>query len=1000
MGDYYFLSYRSIRRTKFLICFLILSCAAGLQAQKSISGFITDQSNLPLVGVNISVSGKNIGAVTDIDGRFDFQNVQTGDILLITYIGYVEQFLTITDENNYQVTMQDNNAMLNEVVVVGYGTTSRRNVTGSVSKVDMKNTETLPNTNVSQALRGRVAGVQFTDNGRPGQGGSILVRGPRSLSAGNNPLIVLDGIFFNGTIAEINPNDIESMEILKDASAAAIYGSRAANGVILITSKRGVSEKPTININAFAGVSDWVNRMKLLSPERYIEKSQEIRRIRDMPFDPNDPNSFLTITEAENFRNGQTVDPYDEVAQQGRIFSLDVSLAGKSKNTNYYLSGAMTRENGLVLNDNLNRMTFRVNLENKVTDWLKIGTNTMFSEIDQTGVPASINLAARQSPFGTWYRPDGTPTQFTVPEDQGASPNPLRESYLANNLYKRNNLFSNFYAIFSVPQIKGLSFRVNYSHNYRWIRDYIASGNDPYLPNDNISYASKRNWQASDWVLENILDYKFQLSDDHIFDVTLMYGSNENNIETTTARADRLEFEDFGWNRLNVGELQTVSSSAERVTGISSMARLNYRFKERYLLTLTARRDGSSVFAANNKFATFPSASIGWIASDESFLKNVNAINFLKFRISYGAVGNQAISPYQSLSLASITQYVFGENTALGIYPTNIPNENLKWETTYSTNLAVDFELFKSRVNGTIELYNMNTRDLLVERTIPIMTGYSSIWTNLGEVNNRGIEITLNTVNVRNRSFEWSSNFVFSHNQNKIVSLYGADADGDGIEDNDIGNSWFIGQPMNSFYDYVFDGIYQIGDELPAGYQAGFARFKDLNGDGMLDAANDRTIVGYGGQPKFRWGIGNNFKYKNFELSIFINAMQGWIGVFNDLDFNNNSLDPTRPANVLDSGWWTPENQSNTRPMLDYRRTILGHNWYLSRDFIRVQDVSLSYRVPTEYLNRRKISHLTFFISGKNLMTFTEWLGPNPESVTTERYPIAKSATLGFRVGF
>ncbi|KAA4698909.1 TonB-dependent receptor, partial [Bacteroides intestinalis] len=353
-----------------------------------------------------------------------------------------------------------------------------------------------------------------------------------------------------------------------------------------------------------------------------------------------------------------------------------------------------------------------------------------------------------------------------------------------------------------------------------------------------------------------------------------------------------------------------------------------------------------------------------------------------------------------SLSLATTSRYVFGEESALGIYPSRIANTDLKWETTYTANIALDFELFNKRIGGTVELYNMDTRDLLVERSIPVMTGYSSIWTNLGEVNNKGIELTLNTVNIHNKDFEWSTSFVFSHNKNKIVSLYGEDANGDGKEDDDIGNSWFIGKPINVYYDYVFDGIYQEGDELPAGYASGYARFKDLNDDGKVEAEHDRTIIGQGSQPKYRWGITNNFSYKNFDLSIFINAMQGWIGTFNDLDFYNNSLDPVRPVNMYDGGWWTPENKSNSRPSLEYRRSVLGHNWYSDRSFIRVQEVSLSYRFPQKFLTKYRLSNLSVFLSGKNLLTFTDWLGTNPESISSERYPIARTYTLGFKLGF
>jgi len=967
------------------------------QQMHTVSGTVKgEQVQLP--GASVTIKGTSQGTTTNAEGKYSIR-AAAGSVLVFSNIGFQSVEIKVEKGGLTDVDLKAAVNLISEVVVVGYGTQTRRNVTGAVSKVSLKETESLPNTNVTQAIRGRVAGVQFTDNGRPGQNGSILIRGSRSLSANNSPLIILDGAIFNGSLIDINNNDIASMEILKDASAAAIYGSRAANGVILITSKRGTSEKPRIGVNMFYGQSDWASKMKLLSPERYIEKSMEIRRLRNSPYDPNDPFTYLTISEAENYSKGITIDPYDMVAQQGRISSADVNISRRVNQTNYYMSASMADEKGLIYNDNLKRLSTRFNLESRITDWLTIGTRTMFSENDQSGIPATLSQVSRQSPFGTWYREDGTPTQYTVPEDQGASPNPLRDAYLMSNEYVRNNLNANFYTDIKIPGIKGLSYKLNYTNNYRWIREYIATRQDPYLTTNNSS-ASKRNFRANDWVIENILDYSFKLGEEHNFDVTLLYGNNKDFQETTTAGSEQLEFDIFGWNRLNVGALQTNSSSAQKVSGVSSMARLNYRFLDRYLLTLTARRDGSSVFAADNKYATLPSAAVAWIASDEKFLENVSWINFLKLRASYGAVGNQAISPYQSLNRAAITRYTFGAESALGIYPSNISNSELKWETTYTSNLALDFQMFDNRIGGTVELYNMDTKDLLVERSIPIMTGYSSIWANLGEVNNSGIEFTLNTINVKSKKFQWNTDFVFSHNKNKIVNLYGTDANEDGKEDDDISNRWFIGKPINSYYDYVFDGIYQEGQELPTGYQAGFARFKDLNGDGKVDAASDRTIIGQGSEPRYRWGITNNFSYANFSLSVFVNAMQGWIATFNDLDFMNNSLDPLRPTNMYDGGWWTPQNMSETRPSLEYRRSVLGHNWYASRNFVRIQDVSLAYNFPAAFLKKYKVSRLNTFISAKNLATFTDWPGSNPESISDEQYPIARSLSIGFKMEF
>ncbi len=986
---------RSIYLLIFLTC---ISFSIAAQEVKTVSGTVSDLKG-PMADVSVIVKGTNRGTVTDQDGKYSIQ-ARNGDWLVFSSSEYTEQEIEVDDGLLFDVFLTSTTTSLNEVVVIGYGTQSKRNITGSVSKVDMGQTANLPNTNFSQALRGRIAGVQFTDNGRPGQNGNMVIRGPRSLNASNEPLIILDGIFFHGSKQDINFNDIESIEILKDASAAAIYGSRAANGVILITTKKGTSEKPIIRFNTFYAIQDHATKVKWLDPQGYIQKTLDVRAINGLPHDPADIETYLTPSEAEVYRSGKFVNPHDEVSRQGRLYAVDVSISGRSKNTNYYLSASFNKDQGLIFGDKEDRKTFRVNLENNITDWLKIGTNTTLSVRDGSGVPVSMGISVnRLSPFGTWYHPDGVPTQFIVPEDAGISSNPMRNPFLSENKLIDNNLFSNVFAILSIPQVNGLKFRVNYSNGYRWLRDYNFQRQDPYLTSTNNTSASKRNRHAKDWVLENILSYQFKLGKDHDFDATLLYGLKGNSFETTTSGNAQFITDLLGWNNLGLGSLPTVFSDAEETKEVSSMARLNYRFKNRYLFTLTARRDGSSVFASGNKYSTFPSAAFAWIASSEEFMSGVDFLDQLKFRFSYGAVGNQAISPYQSLGLAGTNTYVFGDggSTVVGITPSNISSSDLKWETTYTTNIAVDFALFKGRLGGTVEWYNLDTRDLLVERTLPSMTGFPSIWTNLGEVNNRGFEFTLHSLNLKKGKFQWETDIVLSYNKNRIVSLYGGDANGDGKEDDDIGNSWFIGHPINVYYDFIFDGIYQEGDQIPAGSQPGFVRFKDLNKDGTLNAQDDRGIVGQSLYPKYRWGITNTFSYANLQLSVFINAMQGWTGIYNEIDHFFTG-DPMRPVNKLDIGWWTPENPSTTRPSLKYNRSVRGHSWYVSRDFVRIQDVSLAYTFPKNILDRYKLSNMGVFVGVKNLYTFTDWLGTNPEVITS--YPLPRSYSIGLNLGF
>ena len=824
-----------ITNFKFLLLLLFFQLNTNSYAQDAgrtlgeIRGTVSNKKGEPLQGASIFIAGTNKGATTNIDGSFTLSVPNSGNVVLeVSNVGFQTKTVSVGKQKEINITLDEVVGGLDEVVVVGYGTQTKRNVTGSVSKVDMSKTATLPNTNVSEALRGTVAGVQVTDNGRPGQSGSILIRGPRSLSASNDPLVVLDGIIFSGSLADINPNDILSLEVLKDASAAAIYGSRAANGVILVTSKKGTSERPVIALNAFTGVSDWAYKVKLFSPERYVQSKLDYRAQSGLEADPAKILSYLNKSEAENYEKGISHDPWQEASQPGRISSYSLSLSGRSQYTNYFISGSVVDEKGLIFNDNQKRTSVRVNIDSKVSDWLSVGLNSVFAHRDLSGVNADLSNAYTNSPWGNWYYDDGEPTQFIVAEDQ-AYGNSVRASILTTNEEMYDNVFSNFYAKVNIPSLKGLAYRINYSPNYRWNHNYNFFRQDKHLTN-NTTYAEKFDQKNFDWTLENILTYTKRFGANHNIDITLLYGRNHYGFESTTARGDQLSSDALGFNNLSLGSIFTAASYAEASEGISSMFRLNYAFKNKYLLTLTARRDGSSVFAANQKYATFPSASLAWIVSDESFIDKLKFIQMLKLRASYGSVGNQAISPYQSLSLSTTTQYVYGDggSTVLGVYPSSMANADLKWETTNTSNVAVDFDLFKGKLGGTIEFYNSSTSNLLVKRSIPVTTGYNSIFTNIGNTNNKGIEISLNSINLKTTRFEWSTNFAFSTNKNKIVHLYHTDTNGDKKEDDDLSNRWFIGYPITTYFDYVYDGIYQEGDQIPSGSKPGFVRLKDL----------------------------------------------------------------------------------------------------------------------------------------------------------------------------
>lgn len=983
-----------------------LADVAALASQDlTVSGQVTSQDdNSPLPGVNVVIRGTSSGTTTDVDGRYSLQVPDETAVLVFSYIGFTTEEIPVGSRSVINVSLTPDIKQLSEIVVVGYGEQRRREVTGSVTKIEMEGVETQPNTNLTQALRGKVAGVQFLDNGRPGQSGQILIRGQRSITAGNDPLIVLDGAFFNGEMADINPNDIESMEILKDASAAAIYGSRAANGVILITSKRGDTEKPVINFNTYYGVSDWSYKINLFSPERYLQRRADFMEQNNITPDPSNPYD-LEANELEMYNAGRTIDPWEAVSQNANQQSYNLSVSGRTERTNYFLSGSFVEEEGLIYGDRASRLSTRLNLENQITDWLNVGINGQFAQRDQSGINADLADAYWLSPYAKLYRDEAETDLVYYPVfGETLVNNPLFNAKTMDNEEVSNNLFANLFALIDFPFVEGLSYRLNYNPNIRWERDYAFW---PIFEGEGVrnnGQGRKVNTNRWNWQLENILNYNREFGR-HGIGVTLVYGLDHSQMEST--RIDALGFPNDvnSYNNLDIAQTKEVDTEAAERDGISSMARLNYRYNERYLVTATVRRDGSSVFGENYKYGVFPSIALGWIMSDEPWM-NTAFVDLLKLRASYGEVGNQSIGSYSALGRFDDEAYVFGDgsDTYIGLFPDPalMPNPNLRWESTVSANIAIDFSLFSDRLSGTLEYYDMRSNDLLLERRLPPASGFESIYTNLGETKNNGVEITLNTVNVRNEDFEWGSSVVLSSNKNRIVSLYGSDVDGDGVEDDDVGNRWFIGEPINVTYDYVFDGIYQEGDELPQGYQAGWVRVEDVDGSGDI-TPDDRQVLGQV-QPKFRWGFNNNIAFKGLSLSFFINGMHGFEQVNNLLDVSSSKgfSYPGRSLNFMDEGYWTPENQSNTRPSLNWTNP-LGLNFYQNRDFVRLQDVTLAYTFPASFMERMKIANLRVYVSGRNLATFTDWLGPDPESGynnINNLYPTSRTIIGGVNLSF
>lgn len=985
----------------------------------TVSGTVVDQDGQPIPGVTISIQGTGTGTATDINGNYSL-SVPEGATLVFSYIGFETQSIEIGSRTIIDLTMTEDLASLEEVVVIGYGTQKKSDLTGSVVRVSMEDRGFQANTNLFQALSGAAAGVNVQGVGRAGSEPNLSIRGQTSLSASDNPLVVVDGIIYNGAIADINTNDVESIDILKDASAAAVYGSRSANGVILITTKKGKSEKPMITLNAYYGFQDMTNNpMKVMNAEQYAIRLVDYYYQQDLyqwyytkptgpegkPIRPDITNRELvasrlrTQEERDNYLAGNEIDWVEEVTQLAPIQSYDLSFSGRSDRSSYFISGSYTNEEGIQLNDKFERLTLRSNIESKITDWITLGINSSYSYRDYSGLEADLgwNQTGARSSSPLADNKIGSPNYDTYLTGENYMPYPLNNLYVDNEDI-RNNLFLVGRAVVTIPWVKGLTYELNYSNTYS------THNNNTFYPVKtpqgrlNKGQAIKNPSEERHGIVNNIVTYLRDFND-HQVNVTLLYSQEKRHAQSSTLTASGFDNPILGYNNMGLGTLPLLESSAWEENSISYMARAFYTYKDRYLLTGTVRKDGFSGFAADRKFATFPSVSLGWLLSDEAFLSHTNSL-FLKLRTSYGLNGNQGIGRYSSFSRMAASPYVFGQTTTIGVYPDILGNADLGWEKTSSFNLGVDFGFLNSRISGSIDAYLAKTTDVLVNRALPSATGFENVWANIGSIDNKGIEFELTTVNMEGE-LNWESNFVFSINRSEISKLYG------GENDQDVGNSWFVGEPISAIYDYEMAGGLWTEQDLYSGnildnWYPGQYRYVDRNGDGIIEPVADRTIVGYEA-PNYRFSINNRLSYKNFSLSIFINSTQGGSGYYimdnsSVVNVNWNADDVYRTNASAVRQYWTPDNGVDNATGV-YNTPVRQSGVYESRSFVRLQDVSLAYTFGPTFLESLRLQRCQIYLSSKNPYTWTKWSGWDPE-VGVSNFPLMRNVTAGIRLGF
>ncbi len=893
-------------------------------AEQTVSGRVTSaDDNTALPGVSVVVKGSTTGTVTDGEGKYRITVPGPESVLVFSFVGYLNEEIPVGTKGTIDVKLVTDIKALSEVVVVGYGTQKKSQLTGAIASVSSKEISELPITNAQQALQGRVPGVDVVSNGnRPGSGVSVRIRGRRSFNAGNEPLYVIDGIPLVGDMNDINPNDIESMEILKDASATAIYGSRGANGVVLITTKRGKAGKTAVSYDGYYGISSSMGKIDMMDGAQFAEYVRESRRTTGKypeGVSEQADKALFNPVEFESIQLGRWFDYQDMIIRNGHQQSHQLGVQGGSEKTTFALSGNVFNEVGIVPGQDFNRYTFRLNLDHQLTSRIKLGTSTLavYNIRNEGSEGRAIGEALSNSPLAMPYDENGK--LIFVPIPDGQRTNPLNEivpgAYITEN--RRYRIFPSVYGEFKV--IDGLTYRVNFgpdnqSRRFGRFRGSLTNerkGGDPT--------AQSASWNTFAYTLENVVNYSKTFNSVHSLNVTGLYSiqKQREDYQFISARGG-VESQEF----YNIGAAPYVEGYGtylEEWAILSYMGRVNYGFNDKYLLTLTGRADGSSRFAPGRKWGFFPSVALAWNLTKENFMQGLGFIDNLKLRVSYGLTGNTGIDPYQTQSRIFRTTYAFGNQGAYGYRPGLLPNENLTWEKTASANAGIDFGFFKGRISGSLDVYQQNTTDLLMERQLPTSGGYASILENIGATRNTGIELGLSTVNLdMANGLRWTTDLSFYSNKEEIVELYGG-------KNNDVGNRWFIGQPLTVFYDYKMAGSWQLDvvDQAKQ-YQRepGEIKLHDLAGrdadgnlvpgpDGKISETDDRVILG-SDIPKWTGGITNRFEFKGVDFSFFIFARQG--SMIRSL-FHNSYKNLFGLYNKLDVDYCTPSNPTNAYPI-------------------------------------------------------------------------------------
>jgi len=935
-----------------------LWCANESMAQNKVSGTVTENGTLPLPGVSVVIKGTSIGISTDFDGNYVLtEGINDNAILVFSYIGYKTQEIVINGQSVINVQMQEDASVLDEVVLVGYGSQLKKDITGSVATIDSEAFESRPNTQVGSLLQGQTAGVQvISGSGKPSGGFSVRIRGTNSINASSEPLYVVDGVPTNDTRA-INPSDIDTITVLKDASSAAIYGAQGANGVVLITTKRGTTSKPKVSIDIYTGVSQVWNTLPVLNGEQYRDLMTEMG----------------LSTDWDNYT--ERTDWQDEIFQNGFSQNYQGSVSGKNEGTNYFVSAGHLSQEGAVRSSEIARSNFKINLDQDINDWLKIGTRIAYTTYKDVDV--NDNNSVNQG--GVLLGALTTPSIIGVFNDNGmftSNPfqnweNPLASTDGLEREYNNERFLGNIYL--EAKFLENFKYRFNYGiDNSNGVFDSFL---DPFRTGFGVSIGGQginNTDKKAYYIVENTLSFNKTFKK---HTVEALVGSVAQKFNYENSSIQTRNFASASVTTPNGGsEIFDASAWKSERANASFLSRVNYSFDDKYLLTANFRADGSSVFGPNQRWGYFPSFSVGWRVSNEKFMKDDSFINDLKVRAGWGIVGNDNIDAYSYLGrVGSGANYPFGGVAQPGTYPASIENLELKWEESEQTNVGFDLTMFNNKVSLTADAYIKKTNDLLLNAPLPTATGFDNAIRNIGKIQNKGIELALNTVNIQTENLSWSTGFNISFNRNEVISLVGQELLQGGITGG-RGEASLVreGEPLGTLYGYIFGGV------DPA---TGDAYYIDKDGNSTFTpSSEDRTIIG-DANPDFFYGITSNLNYKGFGLFVFLQGSQG-----------NDMLNVTR---IETEGMIDPKNQSTAvlnrwrQPgdITDIPRASFGNsdNSRVSTRFIedasylRFKAITLSYDVPQSITDKLGIKALKIYGTGENIFTITDYSGFDPE---------------------